>query len=129
MHYAACGFLWSIGDTVIVSTANFGGMCERARRPFGSETVRKALSWSHHNFRMRLKSSAFKRAGKYVVETTEEYTTMTCGLCGHLNRGVDRSETYVCNRPDGSCGVQIGRDVNGARNIGLRVLTDKHNNR
>lgn len=59
--------------------------------------------------------------GKYVVETDERYSTMTCGLCGTLNKRVGGNKTYRCVNP--SCGVHIDRDVNGARNIGLIVLT------
>jgi transposase len=122
MHYATCGFLWSHWDTVIVSTASFGKMNEKGRgRPFGVEMAKQAVNWSHYNFRMRLVSSAFSRAGKYVLETTEGYTTKTCGLCGHVNDAVGGAEIYQCNRPD--CGVHIDRDVNGARNIGLLVMS------
>ena len=92
MHYAAINFLWRHWDLVIVSTGNLrtdrrrslvrgllsasmaGEMCRRDRRPFGSHTARAAHSWAHYAFRQRLISSAGRRAGARVVETTEGYT-------------------------------------------------------
>lgn len=121
MHYAAIGFLWRHWDVVIVSTASFGDMCRSDRRPFGSRTARAALSWGHYAFRERLKSSAFGRAGKQVIETSEELTTQTCGLCGRRNPNVGRATVFRC--VDAACGVHIDRDVNGARNIALKVFT------
>jgi transposase len=121
MHYDAINFLWDHWDVVIVSTASMGEMCRVERRPFNSATARKALSWCHYRFRERLHSSAFIRPGKSVIETDEAYTTQTCGLCGHLNKNVGASKVFRCADP--SCGVSIDRDVNGARNIALTVLT------
>jgi transposase len=133
MHYGAIGFLWRHWDVVVVSTTSPGGaLCERARRPFGSRTgfggtesrgrtVRAACAWSHHAFRQRLQWSAFRRPGKHVLAVDEAYTTRTCGLCGTLNHNVAAAKVFRCVDPQ--CGVQIDRDVNGARNILLRELT------
>lgn len=123
MHYAAIGFLWAHWDVVIVSTASFGQMCRTDRRPFNTQTARAALSWGHYAFRECLKSSAFIRAGKHVIETSEEYTTQTCGLCGRLNRDVGSSKIFRCGAA--GCGVHIDRDVNGARNIALKVFSHR----
>lgn len=129
MHYAACGFLWGQWDTVVIPTTSFGRMCRRfgrgnkRRRPFPSATARKAMNWAHYEFRQRLKSSTWRRVGKRVIETTEEYTTKTCGLCGHINDHVGGSETFRCVNP--ACGITIDRDVNGARNIGLLFMTKR----
>lgn len=119
MHYAAIGLLWTHWDTVLVPTTNLAELCRRDRRPFGSQGARRALCWSHGQFRERLRSSAFRRAGKYVVETDEAYTTATCGACGALHPSVGPAKIFECP----ACGVRIDRDVNGARNIGLRYLT------
>jgi putative transposase len=122
LHYGCINFLWRYWDTVIVSTASFGSMCQRDVRPFGSRVARQALSWSHYAFRQRLVSSAFRRAGKRVIETDEAYTTQTCGLCGVRNPNVGAATVFKCVDP--ACGVRVDRDVNGARNICLRVMTD-----
>ena len=137
MHYAAINHLWSRWDVVIVSTAQFGRMMQRPNRPFGARVARDAVAWCHYGFRQRLISSAFVRAGKYVIPTDEAYTTRTCGRCGHVRPPLNGEPRFVCLNP--ACGVQLHRDVNaashavaisrgrrqrrGPRNIALRVLT------
>ena len=123
-------------DIVVVSTTSFGRMSRKPKhnsmdnnpgedthprktRSYGSATAGRASLWSHYLFRQRLKSSAFSRPGKYVVETSEEYTTRTCGVCGQQNPCVGGSAVFKCP----ACEVQLDRDVNGARNIGLLVLS------
>jgi transposase len=119
MHYAAIRFLWEHWDTVLVSNVRMDLLCQHSRRPFGSAVAHRLLSWCHGAFRERLISSAFKRAGKYVVVTDEAYTTKTCGLCGAINNSVGTAKVFECPQ----CHVKIDRDVNGARNIGLRYLS------
>lgn len=119
-HYDASGFLWRHWDTVIVSTTSPAALSHNERRPFGRRTARAAYSWAHYGFRQKLQFSAARRPGKAVVATTEEYTTKTCGRCGRLT-SPGASETFVCGHED--CGLRIDRDVNGARNIALLVVT------
>ena len=72
-------------------------------------------------FRQQLMSSAYLRPGAVVIETGEAFTTQTCGLCGTRNPNVGSAKVFACADP--ACGVRIDRDVNGARNIALRVMT------
>ena len=96
----------------------------RQTRVFNKENVHKAQAWSHYRFRQRLESSAFRRAGKYVFSIDEAYTTQTCGRCGVRNVNVGASHTFECVDTVG-CGIRLDRDVNGARNIYLRFLTEQ----
>jgi putative transposase len=72
-----------------------------------------------------LQWSAFRRPGKEVLAVDEAFTTKTCGLCGTINDHVAAAKIFGCAEP--TCGVQIDRDVNGARNILLRELTRRWN--
>ena len=47
---------------------------------------------------------------------SEEYTSQTCGLCG----GITKVSVFKCQY----CDVTIGRDINGARNIGIKRLKE-----
>jgi hypothetical protein len=50
-HFPECvaiNHLWQRWDVVIVSTARFGEMCRRDRRPFNSVTTQRTLRWCHY---------------------------------------------------------------------------------
>jgi putative transposase len=120
-HYDAANFLLWNWDIVIISTANPKKMSEKPDRPFGAATARMASAWAHYKFNQRLKSKARAFPGRVIAETDERHTTGTCGLCGTWNPNVGGDKTYRCC--NAACGVHIDRDVNGARNILLRVFT------
>lgn len=128
MHYVTARYIWDHWDTAVLTTARFGGMWRRNRsgaaasnRPFGARTVRAGMSWGHYKFAERLKVSAFRRAGKYVVKTPEHHTTKTCGMCGHLHskEEIGGARAFVCR----VCDQPLDRDLNAARNIALRAIT------
>ena len=48
-----------------------------------------------------------------VMKTTEEFTTKTCGGCGHIDKTIGGQKEYKCN----SCGFEADRDHNGVRNV------------
>ncbi|RHZ70779.1 hypothetical protein Glove_267g56 [Diversispora epigaea] len=54
-----------------------------------------------------------------VIICTEEYTSKTCGYCGHIHRKLGGSKVFRCP----SCTAELDRDINGARNILLHYLT------
>ncbi|MCC3491690.1 MAG: transposase [Microcoleus sp. PH2017_16_JOR_D_A] len=58
--------------------------------------------------------------GSIVVDVSEAYTSKTCGNCGHIHRKLGGSKVFKCP----NCQTVIGRDLNGARNILLRALSD-----
>ena len=53
---------------------------------------------------------------------TERSTTKTCGICFNKNEP-KKSKIYKCS----SCGIEIDRDINGARNIYIQQLINKKN--
>ena len=50
-----------------------------------------------------------------ILIYTEEYTSKTYTNCGSINRPTDR--LYECK----NCKLSIHRDINGARNIYLKI--------
>ena len=77
------------------------------------ETKRVMQAWSHHLFRERLRSCAFRFPGKHVVESEEPGTSKTCAHCGCFKTDLSLGDkVYKCS----SCGVQIDRQIAGARN-------------
>ena len=109
-------------DTVLIPEFKSKDMCEKKNREDGkkrtirSKTVRSMLTWAHYRFRTRLEHKALS-CGKEVATVTEEYTSKTCGGCGHVNAKFS-SKTFKC----AACGVIMDRDANGARNIFLKQI-------
>lgn len=78
------------------------------------------LHWSHYRFRQRLLFKAGEYPGVTVKLVTEEYTSKTCGSCSAVHHHLGSSKQFVCP----SCGWSCDRDVNGARNIMLKALSE-----
>ncbi len=81
-----------------------------------SKTARAMLTWSHYAFKERLKHKA-KEFGVKVLDVSEEYTSKTCSSCGHINK-IGSKSIIKCK-----CGLNIDRDLNGARGIFLKNLS------
>lgn len=94
-------------------------MIQRGRRRIRSKTARAMCTWSHYRFRQHLLHKAREHPWCEVVVCTEEYTSKTCGRCGHINKGLGGSKVFRCP----ACHAELDRDINGARNILLRYLT------
>ncbi len=55
-----------------------------------------------------------------VIQVNEHYTSKTCGCCLNLHPHLGGTRIYICPK----CWAQIGRDVNGARNVLVKWLVD-----
>lgn len=109
IHNKACRFIYSNYDNVLIS--NISSI--RSSR----KNNRNLLSWSHGKFVERLTHHMHKN-GKRINIVTEEYTSKTCGNCGHIDNHLSNKDVYSCE----CCKLKISRDVNGARNILLKHL-------
>jgi len=94
-------------------------MVRRGKRRIRSKTARMMLTWSHFRFRQFLLHKVREYPWCRVIICTEEYTSKTCGCCGHVHRKLGGSKVFRCP----SCTAELDRDINGARNILLRYLT------
>jgi putative transposase len=95
-------------------------MVKRGFRKIHSKTARQMMTWSHYRFRQYLLHKSREYPWCKVVICTEEYTSKTCGCCGVINKNLGSSKTFRCP----SCGATIDRDVNGARNVLLKYITE-----
>jgi len=100
-------------------------MVRRGQRRIRSKTAWAMCTWSHYRFRQHLLHKAREHPWCKVIICTEEYTSKTCGSCGHLHQGLGGSKVFRCP----VCRTELDRDINGARNILLRYLTIKYNER
>src|SRR6185503_21373547 len=92
-------------------------MVVRKGRKLNSKTARGMLTWSHYSFKQRLLAKARALGDRCkVVIVDESYTSKTCTGCGWLHHRLGGNKLFKC----GQCGLEIGRDHNGARNILLK---------
>lgn len=61
------------------------GMTRRYKRKIGKNTARALYAWSHYRFRMRLLNKIREYPSTKVLLVSEEYTSKTCGTCGHVH--------------------------------------------
>lgn len=119
VHKKAAKWLCENHQVVLIPKFSSQQMTRRGERRIHTKTVRSMLHWSHYRFRQRLLFKATEYPGVEIKEVTEEYTSRTCGVCGHLAPKFS-SKQFICP----SCRWQCDRDVNGARNVLLKYLTE-----
>ncbi len=100
-----------------------GRMKNKDTRKVGKKVVRRMLDWAHGRFRKRLLNKAREYPWCRVIICTEEYTSKTCGHCGRVRGKLGGTKVFHC--ADASCPFQgVDRDLNGARNILIKYLTE-----
>ena len=119
---AACWLLRNYSEILLPSFQS-GKMVQKVsdsgkRRTLGKTTVRNMQHWSHCRFRDRLQNAARSSPGSKVTLVTEEYTSITCGVCGFVNAKFS-SKSFVCT----ACSFACDRDLNGSRNILIKHLS------
>jgi transposase len=72
---------------------------------------------SHYQFKLYLKAKA-EEYKTVVYDVKEDFTSQACTKCGHLSKTYDANRLKTCDK----CGYKIDRDINGARNILLKIL-------
>jgi putative transposase len=103
-------------------TAKYDELKERKRR-IGAKTVRGMLTWAWYRFQEWLKHKIREFPGRRLVLVSEAHTTKTCTHCGTPNNNVGSSEVFCC--ADEACPNRAAhRDHHGARNVGIRFLTE-----
>ena len=105
---------------VLIPSFRTSEMVRRGQRRIRSKTARAMCTWAHYRFRTRLLDQAREFPWCRVIEVREDYTSKTCGRCGHIHQRLGGSKVFRCP----ACGFELDRDLNGARNILLRYLTE-----
>ncbi|MEM6817076.1 MAG: transposase [Bacteroidota bacterium] len=118
-HKQTANYLTKEYKIIFLPTFETSQMVVKKGRKLATKTARAMLTWSHYRFKQFLKYKAKSRECS-VVDCNESYTSKTCPTCGHKHQKLGGSHTFKCP----SCGTQINRDWNGARNIMLRALSD-----
>ena len=115
LHHKTCSYLTKTYNYIILPSFESQEMVKHSNNRYLN---RDLLQLRHYQFQQRLKSHC-ELYGCTLDICTEEYTSKTCGLCGHIN-DVGCKDVISCT----SCGKSCDRDVNGARNIGIKRLNE-----
>jgi len=116
LHNQVASWLSRTFDTIILP--KFGTSKMQQGDSLQSSTKRKLQCLSHYKFQQKIKWLCSCNGSKlYIVD--EDYTTKTCGKCGVLN-DVGSNKIFKCHK----CGCQLNRDLNGARNIWIKTMTE-----
>jgi putative transposase len=119
LHWKTVSFLCNNFNTIITTPFEVKKMINKSTRSINNTSVRNMLSLSHYAFRQKLISRA-KQTGNKIYVLNESYTSMTCGNCGTLKDDLKGKKTYNCKK----CKMKLDRDINGARNIMIRLYTN-----
>ena len=120
LHCKSINFLIKNFRYIIIPNTNLKSMTLKKNRKLNNKTVRNLLTLSHYRFRERLIMKSKIINGLKIIVLGEEYTSKTCGKCGELNE-IGSKKDWKCNK----CKVHIDRDINGARNIMIKYMTER----
>ena len=115
LHYSTIRELCRF-EHILLPTFDSQEMVQKKRNRLHSRVNRELLGLQHYRFKMRLQDVVSRTPGVHLQIVSEAYTSRTCTRCGSLNS--PGSNWYSC----ADCGLEIDRDVNGARNILLKHL-------
>jgi IS605 OrfB family transposase len=113
-HTKTAKWLCSNYNAILIPKLNFQGNKNISRK-----NRAKLLVWNHCSFVDRLVEKS-RLYDCNVIEVTEEYTSKTCGSCGHLKIDLKAERIFNCD----NCKNTLDRDINGARNIMLKYITE-----
>ena len=116
IHWKVSSFLVKNYDTILLPDFRISQMVRKGKK-LGKMTRRLLNMFSFYKFKEKLqyKCSTY---GKKLLIVDESFTSCTCGVCGEINR-MGGNEVYLCQK----CGLEIDRDVTGARNILIKNST------
>ncbi len=122
IHHKAANFLCKNYDVIIIPTFEVSKMVVKSARKIISKTVRAMLSWCHYRFKQILKYKGELLSCKVYADFSEAYTSKTCSWCGWIDKKLSGKKIFKCK----SCGMEIDRDLNGARGFYLKSVIENN---
>jgi putative transposase len=116
LHWKTCNYLSINYKNIIIGKMSTKGIVSKTNN-LNPMTKRLCYSLSHFSFRQKLKYKCKINNSNYI-ETDERNTSKTCSNCGFYDDNLGNKKIYDCEK----CKHKIDRDVNGARNIMIKVL-------
>ncbi len=123
LHWKSISYLCKNFENIIIPSFETSNMTSCKNRKIGKKTTNEMLTLSHYRFRERLiyKSECYTKCKVYICK--EDYTSKTCTKCGNVDMSLGGKKIYKCKE----CNLILDRDINGARNILIKVLSSEVN--
>lgn len=116
LHWKTINYMTKNYDTIIIGNINSKSIVSKSNNlPKIVKKVTQKLRLYKFKQRLNYKSQIAKRKLIYV---DEHYTSKMCSCCGEIKNDLNGSKKYNCNK----CGIKMGRDINGARNIYIKSI-------
>jgi putative transposase len=112
IHHKLALFLVKTYECILIPSFETSNMVTK----LNSKVARAMLGWSHYRFKSFLKCKAEEYSCN-VIEVNESYTSKTCTNCGK-QQNIGSKKVMKC-----SCGLELDRDINGARNVFLKNIS------
>ena len=116
LHWQCINYLVHNFSVIVFPPFEVKGMTKKGRK-LRKSVVRSMLSLRFYEFKERLKQKC-KECGVMYIEQNESYTSKTNSFTGELMDNLGSKEWFMYD------GIKVHRDINGARNILLRVMRD-----
>jgi len=119
-HWNIINYLTKNYDTILIGNMSTKSVISTTKRN-GFELTDQDKDYlqrlSLFKLRARLGEKCVARKVNYYV-VNEYCTSMTCSVCGEIDRNLGGKKRYDCK----SCSISMDRDVNGCRNIYARSM-------
>ena len=112
IHHKLALFLVKTYEIILIPSFETSNMVTK----LNSKVARAMLGWSHYRFKQFLKNKAAEYSCN-IIEVNESYTSKTCTNCGK-QQNIGSKKIMKC-----SCGTELDRDLNGARNVFLKNIS------
>lgn len=116
LHWKTINYLVKTNDIILIGDMSTKSIVSKNGN-LGKITKRIALSLRFFVFHQRLKYKCDVNNTKYG-KINEWMTSKMCSMCGNVKEDLGGNELYKCTK----CGIQMDRDINGARNIHIKAI-------
>ena len=116
LHWKTIHKITNEYENVLIGDMSVKGIISTQTSNLNKMTKRIAQSLSFYKFRERLEYKCHIK-GKQYIKVNEKYTSKMCSNCGYVDDNLGSKKIYNCK----NCGVSMDRDVNGCRDIYLKI--------
>jgi len=116
LHWKSISYLTRNFNNILIGNLSSKGITAKGQK-MNKLNKRISIALSFYKFREKLKYKCTVKKVNYAV-VHEWLTSKLCSCCGNKKEDLGSNKIYSCIK----CGLDIDRDVNGARNILFKAM-------